>query len=276
MVRLIERSCSPPFTKLTISLRRVSGPTKSRFDLVKAEEPVLVGRQPEEIAFLLDPLDRGAGRRTEAPVVLFRKLALVVIGLVTDRVPSGVLRQVNVAIRLHATPQLLRRDEVIRIGRANEAVEGAVEPLAHLAELRRHLVDKGFGRLALAGRGLLDLQPVLVGAGQEEHVIAVDALEARDRVRRDHLVGMPDMGHAIRVGDGRGDVELLGHSARSPEGLRRVSLPGGPRPPGRRTARSRPDAGRDCRSRPPARRGRPSHIPPRGAQGAPARLRSAR
>ena len=55
-------------------------------------------------------------------------------------------------------------------------------------------------------RGLLDLLAVLVGAGQEEHVVAVEPLEARDGVGRDHLIGVADMRHAVRIGDRGGDV----------------------------------------------------------------------
>ena len=58
-------------------------------------------------------------------------------------------------------------------------------------------------------RRLLHLQAVLVGAGEEEHVLAVEPLEARDRVGGDRLVGMADMGRPVGVGDGRRDVEFL-------------------------------------------------------------------
>ena len=70
-------------------------------------------------------------------------------------------------------------------------------------------------RDALLGRGLLDLLAVLVGAGEEEHVIAVEPHEAGDGVGRDHLVGVPDMRGAVRIGDRGGDViaGLIGHVA---------------------------------------------------------------
>ena len=35
---------------------------------------------------------------------------------------------------------------------------------------------------------------------------ALQAPEARQRVRRDGLIGMADMGHVVRIGDGSGDV----------------------------------------------------------------------
>jgi hypothetical protein len=52
---------------------------------------------------------------------------------------------------------------------------------------------------------------MLVGAGQEEDVAAAQALEARDRVGRDRLIGVADMRPAIRIADCRRDVEGFGH-----------------------------------------------------------------
>jgi len=47
---------------------------------------------------------------------------------------------------------------------------------------------------------------MFVGASQEENVLAVKPLEARQRVGRDRLIGMTDMGCAVRIRDRRGDV----------------------------------------------------------------------
>ena len=60
-------------------------------------------------------------------------------------------------------------------------------------------------------RRLLDFLPVLVGAGQEEHLVAVQPLEARHHVGRDRGVGVADMRGAVHVVDRRGDVEALAH-----------------------------------------------------------------
>jgi hypothetical protein len=50
------------------------------------------------------------------------------------------------------------------------------------------------------------LHAVLVDAGHEEDVVAVEPQEARDRIGRDRLVGVADVRHAVRVGDRRGQV----------------------------------------------------------------------
>ena len=109
VVREMERSWSPPRTKLFTSLARVSGPMNPGMRLVMGEQPVLIGREPEEIALLLDPLDRRSLRREFAAVGPFLQFAFVVISLVPHRVPAGIFVEIDVAGRLHAPPQLLAR-----------------------------------------------------------------------------------------------------------------------------------------------------------------------
>ena len=60
--------------------------------------------------------------------------------------------------------------------------------------------------MLLGFRGLHHLLAVLVGAGQEEHVLAVEPLKARQRIGRDRLIGVADMRHAVRIGDRGRDV----------------------------------------------------------------------
>ena len=62
------------------------------------------------------------------------------------------------------------------------------------------------GGEALARRGLLNFLAVLVGAGEEEDVIAVEPHEARNRVGRDHFISVADMRRAIRIRDRGRDV----------------------------------------------------------------------
>ena len=148
--------------------------------LVMGEQSVLIGRQPEEIALLLDPLDRRPLRRQFLAVVRgLLELALVVIGLVAHRVPAGIFVEIDVAVLLHAPPQLLASALMPLLAGADEIVVGAVERGDHVAETWRVAVGKLCRGDALLLRRLQHLDAMLVGAGQEKHVHALQAAEAR-------------------------------------------------------------------------------------------------
>ena len=68
-----------------------------------------------------------------------------------------------------------------------------VQRRGHVAEARRVAVGERARGEPSFMRGLLHLEAVLVGAGQEEHVLAVEALEARDGIGRDRLIGVTDV-----------------------------------------------------------------------------------
>ncbi|MEY9682014.1 hypothetical protein ABIF13_002788 [Bradyrhizobium elkanii] len=175
--------------------------------LVEVQQLVLVGRQLEEIALLLDPFDRRALRAAADIVLADDGLLLGVIGLVAHRIPAGIGVDIDVAVVLHAAPDFLHGPVMRRLRGADEAVERDVEALVHLLEARRVAGREIVGRHSLAGRGLDHLLSVLVGAGQEEHVLAVEPLEARQCVGRDRLIGVADMRLTVRISDRGRDVE---------------------------------------------------------------------
>ena len=87
----------------------------------------------------------------------------------------------------------------------------------HGLEARHVALDQFPRRQLLLGGGLQHLAAVLVGAGEEEHVMAVEPHEAGDRVGGDRFVGVADMRRAVGIGDRRGDVEgLSGHVISAP------------------------------------------------------------
>ena len=98
-------------------------------------------------------------------------------------------------------------------GGVDEVVVRAVQPLHHGLEARHVAVEQLPRGQPLLGRGLLDFLAVLVGAGEEIDVVAVEPHEAGDGVGGDRLVGVADMRRAVRVGNRGGDVEgrLGGH-----------------------------------------------------------------
>jgi hypothetical protein len=100
---------------------------------------------------------------------------------------------------------------VVFVGGADEPVERdvelLVESLEHIGVAPRELL----GRKTLCGGCIGHFLTVLVGAGQEADVEAVEALEPGNRVGRDFLVGVSDVWCAVRVVDRGGDVVRLAH-----------------------------------------------------------------
>ena len=182
--------------------------------VVEVEQLILVGGEAEEIALLLHPFDRRSGLGREPRAVLVQMgLVFGVIGLIADRVPAGIFVEIDVTGCLHPPPDRLRGPIMARLGGADEIVVGAVQPLDHGAETRHVAIQQVLRRQTIPRRRLLDLLAVLVGAGEKEHVIAVEALKARDGIGRDHLIGVADMRRAVRIGNRGGDgvAGLFGH-----------------------------------------------------------------
>src|SRR5207245_4655119 len=89
------------------------------------------------------------------------------------------------------------------VGRADEAVVADVQALPEPPEDAGDLVAVLLGRHALLARRALDVLAVLVGAGQEERVLALQAAGARQRVGGDRRVGVAHVGHVVDVVDRR-------------------------------------------------------------------------
>ena len=83
-------------------------------------------------------------------------------------------------------------------------------------ESPRHALELGGVPIRELARGnsflarrLEHLDAVLVRAGHEEDVPAIVAMETGDRIRRDQLVGMPDVRLAVGIGNGGRQIEFL-------------------------------------------------------------------
>ena len=158
--------------------------------VVVRQQAVAVGRQPEEPVLLLDPLDRRAVDRAEPPL---DELVLAVERLARRAVPAAVAALVDVARLVDALEDALHLRLVLGVGGADEEVVGGVEHTAQGAEaLREHvgLLARG-APLPLGGAG--DLAAVLVGAGEEEDVLAALAVMPRDDVGHDRRVRVADV-----------------------------------------------------------------------------------
>ena len=185
---------------------------------VELQQLVLVGREAEEVAFLLGPRQFGAGA-DRVPLAVRADLGLVpgVVGLIAHGVPPGVLVQVNVTVGLHSPPEVLARGIVVLVRGADEPVVADLQLVIHLLELGRVLIRKLSRGHTLLLSGLLHLLAVLVRAGLEPHVKAVQALESRHGVRGNRLVRVPDVRGPVRVGNRGGQVvgNLLAHALHS-------------------------------------------------------------
>jgi len=176
---------------------------------VEVEQLVRIFGQPEEVALLLDPFYRGAMRAETLPALAETRFALVVIGLVADRIPARVFVEIDIAGRLHPFPDSFRGATVTRFGGADEVVVRAVELLHHRLEAR-HVAFHQLARCQIfLGRGLQHFNAVFVGAGEKVHVPAVEPHEACYGVGGDRLIGVADMGRAVRISDCSRDVIRL-------------------------------------------------------------------
>ena len=70
-------------------------------------------------------------------------------------------------------------------------------------------VARSKGGHALALRGLNHFQPVLVGAGEKKHVLAVEPLKTGQRIGRNRLIGVADVRRAVRIGDRCRNIERI-------------------------------------------------------------------
>ena len=180
-----------------------------RVRVVVREQLLAVARQAETVRLLLGPLDRRAERLAAHAIGADGRLVLLEIRLLAHRVPARVGVEVDVAGIGHPAPQRLARGVVARLGRADEIVVRDGERREQLAEARRVAVGQFLRRNAGLQRGLLHLEAVLVGAGQEVHLMVVETRKPGHHVARDRRIGVPEMGLAVGIVDRRRDVEGL-------------------------------------------------------------------
>ena len=169
--------------------------------------PVGVFAEPEEVGLFLGVLHLPAAVGALAVYQLaFGPEAfagLAVFALV------GAL--VDVAVVMHLLEDLLDGGHMVVIGGADEAVVGDVHQLPqvqHAAGAFHDVVHKLlWGDAGLLGL-VLDLLAVLIGAGEEHNVVALEPLVAGHGVRCHGAVGVADMQLGGRIVNGCGNVEL--------------------------------------------------------------------
>jgi len=97
---------------------------------------------------------------------------------------------------------------VARLRGADEVVVGDAEFLKRLLKRPRVLIGPLLRGQSLLRGGIHDFGRVLIGAGQEEHVIALQPVIPRENVGDGGGIDVPDVGPVIDVVDRRGDVKF--------------------------------------------------------------------
>ena len=140
------------------------------------------------------------------------ELALVhfVLGLevgALGAVPAFVGARVDVAAVAHPGEHVLDDRHVGGVGGADEEVVGSLDPGRQGSEALGVAVGQSLRLHAKRVGGVGDRLPVLVGAGQKEHVLPALAVVAREDVGGDRRVGVAQVGGRVDVVDGGGYVE---------------------------------------------------------------------
>mmetsp|Transcript_27196 Transcript_27196/g.42892 ORF Transcript_27196/g.42892 Transcript_27196/m.42892 type:complete len:252 (+) Transcript_27196:1770-2525(+) len=145
------------------------GRDEVRVALVELQQAIAPLRQLEEVRGLLHhPLHVRPGGGL--PV---HELALGVVGLVAHAVPALVRPQVDLALRHQLIPKCLHSRLMLWLRGADEAVRGEVHGRHQVPEVLRHPVRELLrGDAGLLG-ALLDLLPMLVGAGEEFDIVSI-------------------------------------------------------------------------------------------------------
>ena len=164
--------------------------------------------QAEEIRLLLRVVYLAAA----VGALAVHQLALRPEALAGGAVLALIGALVDVALLVHGLEDLLYGGAVIVVGGADKAVVGDVHQLPQVedAPLALHDVIHELlgGHTGFFGLRF-DLLAVLVGAGEEHHVIALQALVAGDGIGGHGAVAVADVQLVRGVVDRRGDIKRL-------------------------------------------------------------------
>ena len=163
--------------------------------------------QAEEIGLLL-----GVHNGAAAVGAAADELALGPEALAGGAVLADILALVDVALFIHLLEDFLDGGNMVVVGGADEAVIADVHQLPQILDALGTL-DDVIDELLRRNTGLLGLQldllAVLVGAGQELDVVALQALVASHSVGSDGAVGMADVQLIAGIIDRRCNVEFF-------------------------------------------------------------------
>ena len=108
---------------------------------------------------------------------------------------------------------------------ADKIVVGNAQAVVQRPELGRRVVDELLGRDAAFACAHLHLLAVLVGADQEENLVAHQSPETRNDVGQHLFIGMPDVWRPVHVVNGSGQIERLHGEGSTVARTGRMSIP---------------------------------------------------
>ena len=171
--------------------------------VVPLEQAILERAELEEIVLLFHLDHRSSVHGT----VAVDELLLGVVVLAGHAVEPAVGAELDVAVVVDRLEEASYGEVVTRLGGANEVVVGDVQVCPGGDEPLSGGVGPGLGGHPVLPRRLGHLGPVLVGAGEEEHVVAEEAVPPAERVGVHRRVGVPDVRRVVDVVDRRGEEE---------------------------------------------------------------------
>ena len=124
-----------------------------------------------------------------------------------DAVPALVGALVQPAFLVQIGPELLHGARLAILSGAHEVGVVDIQRLPRIGEGGGEGIAPGLRGHAVLLGGLGDLLAVLVGAGDERHVVAVHTLVASNGVGGHRGIGGTQMRRGVDVVDGRGDAE---------------------------------------------------------------------
>ncbi len=175
---------------------------------VPVEEAVLETREAEEVVLLLEVLDGAlVDRAAVGGAVDGDQFVVGVVLLAGHAVLAGEGVELDVAGVVAALQQLGDGGLVARFGGADEVVVADVESFPGRRELRSDVVGEGLRRDSGSFGCLLDLEAVLVGAGDVLDVVAEEAVPAGECVTDDRGVRVAEVRLGVHVVDRCRQVE---------------------------------------------------------------------
>ena len=211
----------PPFAGVRARDRHI---IQAFADPVDHFVPALVGLN--EIRLISNSLEQRLGIPAEAEeIILFlftdqrfaieRRFELIFLRLVFRQilflpgiVPTLVFAEINIAALQQLTHVLLHFRLVPVFRGADKVIVGDAQFLKSILKRLRILIGPLLRRHSVLRGGLDNLGRMLIGAGQEEHIIATEPVIAGHNVGQRGGVDMPDVRAIVHIINRRGDIEF--------------------------------------------------------------------